>query len=118
MPHQATLLVYHESRTKTPAHWCIFIPSSANPSIGTVIHAVGNPFQGYNLEFKRNYDVSKTRRRFSSIYLATISDQHFGDVPAAAQSSDTTPRNTMEQVASTISPPGVSPKPLDPQGVS
>lgn len=42
------------------------IPSAVK---GKVIHVVGSLFTGYKLEFKRNYDTTKTNRPFQKIPL-------------------------------------------------
>ncbi|KAK2797569.1 hypothetical protein FQN49_008988 [Arthroderma sp. PD_2] len=37
-----------------PAHWGIFIPTTGMQGTGKIIHVVGSPATGFNLQFKRN----------------------------------------------------------------
>lgn len=61
MPREISLIIYHEL-TAIPAHWSLLIPHKAGDTKGKVIHAIGTPFTGYNLEIKE-YDVSKTKKK-------------------------------------------------------
>ena len=44
------------------AHFSIFVPSAADPEVGTRIHAVGAPMAGYTLEFNRNYSPAASNQ--------------------------------------------------------
>ena len=64
------LVVYH-SRLFA-AHWALWIPTYANETVGDVgkvIHVEGSPSEGFSHQFKRNYDISKTSRSKSTIFL-------------------------------------------------
>src|SRR6266480_6414785 len=101
MPRQIFLLVFPAAGASkingTRAHWAILVPESGSSTKGTVIHVVGTPFTGYGLEFKRNYDVIETSRKYYQLPLAMADGKHVQDYQGGtAQSKDITPLNTME----------------------
>ena len=55
MSRNLYLIKYRQASTQR-AHFAIFVPSAANAQVGTLIHVVGAPMAGYQLEFKRNYN--------------------------------------------------------------
>lgn len=56
-----SLIAYRNAATQR-AHFAIFIPSAANQDLGTLIHVIGAPMAGYQLEFKRNYSLVLTQQ--------------------------------------------------------
>jgi hypothetical protein len=80
----------------------MFIPSQDGQVQGKIIHAVGSPFQGYQVEIK-DYDISKTKKRYEKISLGSIHDDWVPWLDSKAQG---------------VPAPGVSKKPLDPWAVS
>jgi hypothetical protein len=100
MTRELFLVVYHEKK-EVPAHWSMFIPHTNGGVTGKVIHAVGSPFTGYQLEIKE-YDISKTKKSHEKISIGSIDE---GWLPH------------LDSKAAGVKPPGVSKKPLDPFGV-
>ncbi|KAJ9294310.1 hypothetical protein DTO271G3_6885 [Paecilomyces variotii] len=111
MSREIFLLAYPQRNT--PAHWSIFIPAANSVSTGKVIHVVGNPFIGYRLQFKRNYDTTKTNRTFHKILLGHVSNDCVRDVEGNGVTTDTEDHDILEARAKLVQPPGVSPSPLD-----
>lgn len=113
MPRTIFLLSYpaiHGAR-----HWGIFIPHAEDLKIGKEIHVVGSPFRGYTLEFKRNYDPSKTNRKVELTPLGLVQDDCVVNVnEGGTLSLDTIAQDTLEMEAKTIPAIGVSKNPLDP----
>jgi hypothetical protein len=100
-----TLVVYNSSLF--PAHWGLFVPSEANPDVGTLIHAVGDAKSGFQTEFKRNYNLGTTTRSHKNIVLDHVKSEFVVDSPAnAPNSQDRTPKDEIERVALSIRPPG------------
>lgn len=97
------MLVYHDGKGKVPAHWGVFITDEEDDKKGTVYHAIGSPFQGYQVDVKIQYDLSKTKRRHSKLLLGTM---------------DEVWRDQLAAIAGGIKAPGISPRPLDPFAVS
>jgi len=102
MARELFLVVYHEN-TRVPAHWSIFIPHTNGGMIGKVIHAVGSPFQGYKVEIKESYDISKTKKTYEKISIGSINEIWLAH---------------LDSKAAGVQAPGVSKTPLDPFGVS
>ncbi|KFY94913.1 hypothetical protein V500_03001 [Pseudogymnoascus sp. VKM F-4518 (FW-2643)] len=96
MSREILLVVYHQS-PNTPAHWTMFIPSTDGAVQGKKIHAVGNPFQGYQLEIAE-YDISKDERKYETISLGFVNDDGLSQLDTKARS---------------IPAPGVSKNPLN-----
>lgn len=115
MSREIFLLVFPQRNTA--AHWSMFIPEANSAVKGKVIHVVGSPFTGYKLEFKRNYDTTKTNRPFQKIPLGQVSNNHIQDVIGKGVTTDTQDHDTLEARAKLVQPPGVSPSPLDPNAV-
>jgi hypothetical protein len=96
------LIVYHERRN-VPGHWAILVTNTENGLDGQVYHAVGSPFHGYRVEVKPSYDLSRTRRRYTLVFLGCVDDSWLDELAGAAMS---------------ISAAGISSTPLDPWAVS
>lgn len=151
MPYDIYLLTYPVKPNRfngSRAHWGIYIPNKPTPNlpttspttakpgfdggdtastaeftIGKVIHVTGTPFTGYGLEFKRNYDLASTGRGWKKYLLAVIDDRHVSVTEASGDddgkfSVDVTPRDELERQALRIDPPGPSAEPLNPAVVS
>jgi hypothetical protein len=69
---------------------------------GKVIHTIGSPFMGYQLEIKE-YNILKTKKSYEKILLRSIDE---GWLPH------------LNSKAKGVKPPRVSKKLLDPFGVS
>lgn len=91
------------------AHWGLFVPSAENSQLGKMIHVTGDVVNGFEHEFKRNYSLAKTTRRYNQILLATVDDKYVVDVPGdGSQSSDQAPADDIERKALTIPAPAKS----------
>ncbi|KAL9114743.1 MAG: hypothetical protein Q9227_001422 [Pyrenula ochraceoflavens] len=98
------------SSRNTPAqraHFAIFVPS-AIPDMGTVIHVVGTPMTGYQLEFKKNYQPRLSPEPYTIHQIGQVNVQHIGDPTTTTPSIDSTPIGALELAASQISAPRVS----------
>ena len=71
--------------------------------MGPVYHAIGNPFQGYNLEVKVSYEVGLTSRKYTTVSLGRVNGAW-----------DVKP---LEDIANTVQMPPLSKTPLDPFAV-
>jgi hypothetical protein len=112
MPRRIDLIVYTNPKL---SHWALFIPAVGTPDVGKIIHVVGTPFSGFGLEFKRNYKLDKTKRKFRRISLGEVDDKYVKDVEGDGNvSQDVESHDILEQKAKQIPPPGISPAPLDP----
>lgn len=69
---------------------------------GKIIHAIGSPFRGYQLEIKE-YDFELTRKNYEKILLGSIDERRVPHLDSKAED---------------VTTPGVSKKPLDPFAVS
>lgn len=96
------LIVYPE-RTNVPAHWSILVTNSENGKRGPVYHAIGAPFMGYQVEVKPDYDLAKTRKRHTVVFIGCVDDNW------SAQ---------LATMAHLVAAPGPSSTPLDPFSVS
>ncbi|KAM5487993.1 hypothetical protein MaudMau93_004387 [Microsporum audouinii] len=96
------LVVYPKSKS-VPAHWAILVTTIKDGKSGQVYHAVGNPFQGYSVEVKDSYDLSRTLKKFSVVFLGCLDDGW---------------NSQLTDIAYGIEAPGSSSTPLDPFAVS
>jgi hypothetical protein len=106
MPRTLYLIVYNSPLF--PAHWTMYIPSDTEEGLGTGIHATGDAADGFEVQFERRYNYGQTRRTHQQFTLGHIGDEHVEGGVAATRSTDKTPRDALEQVASTIPAPGPS----------
>lgn len=114
MPRAIYLAVF--SNGPRPAHWAIFIPAGSDTEqVGKVVHVTGTTATGFFLEFKRNYDFRLEDRKYQTINLAQVGDYLISDAVGNGQpTQDTIARDRLESTATTVPPPGRSPKPFDP----
>ncbi len=106
MSTRAVYLISYRQSPRQRAHFAIWVPY-ADSKDGTVIHVVGAPMAGFQLEFKRGYDPSATARKLEKFEIGHIHAQHVHDW-TGARSIDCTPKSDLEKVASRIEPPGIS----------
>lgn len=102
-----SLISYRTASTQR-AHFAIFVPSASDPDVGTLIHVVGAPMAGYQLEFKRNYSVALTQQPHTKYPIGQIDSQHIVDNANNTRSSDSTPKGAIELTASQVPAPGIS----------
>lgn len=96
-----------------PAHWGIWIPSSANPAVGKLIHVVGNPRDGFEHEIKRNHTFVGTKRMFTMLMLSEVDSKYIIDSVPGKPSVDTTAVDEIERIALSTPAPGKSLKSSD-----
>jgi hypothetical protein len=112
------LLVFPTRASKingTRSHWAIFIPYTTNLSAGKLIQVLGTPFTGYELEFKRNYNLSTITEKFEKVLLGEV-DEKWVEVEEGDEKASThvNPRDEIERLAKLVDVPGVSREPLNP----
>lgn len=86
------LLKYRRITTQR-GHFALYFPDDDFPGVGTLIHVVGAPMAGFQLEIKNPHNLAITTQMYTS--------RELGQVPASSV------RN-IEQLASTVRPPGIS----------
>lgn len=101
------LVSYRQSPTQR-AHFAIFVPSKADPEVGTLIHAVGTPMHGYELEFQRNYRPASDLRTYTMVTIGSIEAQHIAEATSPDQVSDKVPKGDIERAASKVPTPRAS----------
>lgn len=91
------------------AHWSLFIPQLGSDTLGKLIHVTGDVREGFQHQFKRNYDLSETTHGYQRIALPSVAANHIVDVRGNGQrSSDTTPHDDLERIALEVPAPGPS----------
>jgi hypothetical protein len=100
------LVVYRNSPTQR-AHFAIYVPS-VNLEVGTLIHAVGAPMAGYRLEFKRNYSPGESQQPHTMVPIGEVDVQNIADSATTTRSTDSTPKDNLENAASQVPTPRVS----------
>lgn len=63
---------------------------------------------GYKLEIKRNYPLGMIKEPHTRHHIGQIDRQYVADTPDDIQGDDSTPRGTIELVASQVPPPRIS----------
>ncbi|KAK2791103.1 hypothetical protein FQN52_005059 [Onygenales sp. PD_12] len=106
-PRDISLIAYRSTPTQR-AHFAVFIPSASDPGVGTIIHVVGAPMAGYQLEFKRNYSPGSTQRAHTRYQIGQIDSQYIADAKDNTSSRDSTPKGAVELAASRVPPPAIS----------
>jgi hypothetical protein len=86
-------LIKFRNATSQRAHFAIYIQEGGFPGTGTLVHVVGAPMAGFQLEIKLNYNLDNTQQRYTHHLL--------GEVSASTAA-------TVQQLASTVRPPGIS----------
>jgi hypothetical protein len=92
----ANKTIYLLKFRRTPnqrAHFAIYIHEGTFPGTGILIHVVGAPMAGYQLEIKPDYNLGATQQPYTPFSL--------GQVPASSVA-------TIRQLAATVRPPGIS----------
>lgn len=108
MTARALQLISSRNSSKQRAHFAIFLPSAANPDVGTLIQVVGAPMAGYLLEFKRNYAPAATQEPYQAFPIGEVLANDILDSTDGQQITDDTPRNSLEREAARLPPPRIS----------
>ncbi|EFR01908.1 hypothetical protein MGYG_04908 [Nannizzia gypsea CBS 118893] len=101
-------LVTFRNTAHQRAHFGIFIPSATDQDFGTLIHAVGAPMVGYQIEFKRNYALEDTQQQHTRYDIGQIDSKYIEDTTGGEIIRDSTPKGAVEVAASKIPPPRIS----------
>ncbi|KFY32545.1 hypothetical protein V493_00096 [Pseudogymnoascus sp. VKM F-4281 (FW-2241)] len=101
-------LISYRYSSKQRAHFAIFVPSSANPDLGTLIHVVGAPMAGYMLEFKRNYSPTMTQEPHEMYPIGEVFAANIIESTSNGRSRDNKPRDKLEREAAQVAPPRIS----------
>lgn len=108
MASRTISLVTFRNSAYQRAHFGIFIPSVTDQDVGTLIHVVGAPMAGYQLEFKRNYSLKDTQQQYTRYDIGQLDSQYIEDSAGGALIRDSVPKGAVEVAASQIPPPGIS----------
>jgi hypothetical protein len=105
----AYLVVYH-SRLFA-AHWSIWIPRDGQSiqGRGKIIQVEGTAAQGFNHDFKRNYDMAMETRQKSIIPLGSIDAGYVKNIHGPdTETEDSTATDAVEEWALQVPAPGPS----------
>jgi hypothetical protein len=104
MPRTVHLIVFRS--LLFAARWGLWIPSTNNPDIGKYLHATGDPANGLQVAFKRNYDLGDKSRPYQLLELAQVLDHYVVDVNGdGSESEDQTAHDYLEEIALNIPAP-------------
>lgn len=109
----------HILRTSAPPfkdHWGLWLPSSKDENIGTVIEVQGGVHSGFEHDITRNYNYAASNRPSRLTFLGNVEDVHVldppdgddGDGDGGVEVHDTQARDEVERCALSIPPPGPS----------
>ncbi|KAJ5562879.1 hypothetical protein N7535_002675 [Penicillium sp. DV-2018c] len=108
MDTRTIYLLSYRAAPRQRAHFAIFVPSAAVPTMGARIHVVGAPVTGFRLEFVRNYCPDETQRAVKIFAIGQVYSFNIVDSVGTAQTTDSIPRGNIEVAASHIPAPGIS----------
>ncbi|EHY52521.1 hypothetical protein ABEF92_005798 [Exophiala dermatitidis] len=86
-------LIRYTPRAGFRAHFALYLVEGDFPGTGILIHVVGLPMSGFELQIRQDYDLRGTTRRYTFFKLGQVS---------------ATSAATMQQLASRVPPPGKS----------
>lgn len=104
----------HILRTSAPPfkdHWGLWLPSTKDENIGTVIEVQGGVHSGFEQLITRNYNYAASNRPARLTFLGNVEDVHVLDPPdsdGGVEVIDTQARDEVERCALSIPPPGPS----------
>lgn len=107
MAPRTLYLISYRRMARDRAHFAIWVPYVEGGKSGTLIHVVGAPMAGYQLEFKRCYNPDRTTRSKEVTIIGQIDSQYVHDW-SGGSITDSTPRGNLEMVAAQIQPPRIS----------
>jgi hypothetical protein len=79
-PRTIYLLAFRPGPRQRP-HFAIWVPTAADPKVGSLIHVVGAPVAGFSHEFKRGYDPTQTNQRYQIWPIGQVDSSHIVDFP-------------------------------------
>lgn len=92
-------------------HWGLWIPSTTNEHVGTIIHVEGDVRNGFTHGVKRSYDLREDSRAKRFDLLGRVPAGHVHDDSSSdgeIETFDTDPRDDIERTALSIPAPGPS----------
>ncbi|EER26441.1 hypothetical protein D8B26_003180 [Coccidioides posadasii str. Silveira] len=107
----ASCTVYLATCRNAPSqrkHFGIFVPFADDPQICTIIHVVGAPMVGYELQFKRNYNLSSSQLSYQLVPIGQVSAANIVESPSGLMTIDSNAKGIMETVATQVPPPPIS----------
>lgn len=93
MSYSHVYLIKYRPVALQRAHIAIYVPDKDFPGAGTLVHVMGAPMTGFHLEIRKPYNLATTAQSYVFRELA--------QVPASSV-------QYIEQLASTVRPPGIS----------
>lgn len=118
MPTRSIYLAKHRLASRERHHFTLFIPNAADDRSnlsqtfdvasckGTVIHVIGEPlFNGYRLEFKRNYECLNSKGLKALVYLGPVDDTNLFVSNDRTYALESAPRSALEREAQRVPPP-------------
>jgi hypothetical protein len=111
---QRPIYVVSYSNPLFPAHWALWVPSynaetGEAQSVGKLIHVEGDPGNGFNHQFKRNYDMLKTSRTHLVQFISWTEASNIADGTDSGDIvEDTTATDILEEWALRVAAPGPS----------
>jgi hypothetical protein len=104
------LLCYPSAKFKS--HWAIFVPELQDLRVhkGKLIHVVGNVREGFELEFKRNYDLNFTNNPPGTpIELGLAPSAYLLDtIGENVYTADSDPKDYFEKMIASVPAPSKS----------
>lgn len=107
MSTRSIFLISSRNAPSQRAHFGDFVPLAADSQQGTLINVVGTPMVGYKLIFQRNYTPAATGHD-EMVPIGRVGSEHVVDFLSGSSSEDSTPRGTLEILATEVSPPRIS----------
>lgn len=105
--HKVYLISYRPTSAQR-AHFAIFVSSTVDPQVGTLIHVVGAPMAGYTLQFKRHYNPDASHQLHTTALIGSVKAQHIIDTKTSPKISDDNPKDDIERAATRVTPPRIS----------
>ncbi|KAL1879546.1 hypothetical protein Plec18167_004003 [Paecilomyces lecythidis] len=103
MSREVCLLVFQQRNV--PARWSMSVPKTGSAVEGKIIHVISSPFTGYGLEIKRNYDLSRTSRKYTKMVLGQVDNSHIKDVEGTENTTEIEVYDDLENEAKLVQAP-------------
>lgn len=94
---------------RSRAHFAIWVPSATKPDVGSLIHVVGAPMAGFQLEFRRTYNPALSKQKHGVWPIGQVDSSHIHEFPdTGPMVIDYNPKGNLEIAALQVRPPGIS----------
>ena len=88
-----------------PAHWGLWAPGNTDPSTGTLIQVLGDPLNGFQHEFERQFRPLSQDNRGPLLHeLGHVEERYLSPIPAGGDATASA-RNELERLALSIAAP-------------